>query len=911
MAGQATVAPQHRIRSLLWGMMTQEALSFGPWLKQRRRFLDLTQEELAQRAACSLSTLRKIEAGDLLPSKELAGLLAVALGVPTTDRDAFIAFARDERRAALTPAFVPPPPPVVLPPATELLTAATTPPTNAPRHQLPAQLTAFIGRDAEVATVQQMLANPACALLTIVGPGGIGKTRLVLAVAQQILDFGSFQEPKFSDGVYFVSFVGVTGPEFMVSTLATAIGFSFASTGDPKSQLLNYLREKSMLLVLDNLEHLLEGVDLLVDLLQAAPGVKLLTTSRERLAVAGEWVFDLPSLASPPETAPGLVAVAGSATYPAVDLFVERAQRTRQGFALATRNEAAVAQICRLVGGMPLALELAASWVHTLSCAEIAREIEQSLDFLAVNHRNLPERQRSVRATFDHSWRLLSEAEQQVLQRLSVFRGGFQREAAIQVARATLPLLAGLVSKSLVRRTAEGRYDLHELVRQYAADHLGRDRQAEMQTRHTHADHFLGGLDDCTGLFNHQHAEMRKVLIRESKNLRLAWLWAAESGRYDLLARATPTFWLFHEVCFSLHEGRLLFTQALQMVTTASATGEPTLALSQVVWGELQAQQGWFLFRTGQFAEARPVLEQAVAHLRQQNEPLALADALHHLSVLEWFSASFLQGQHYALEALALNQRLGRQWWTGMCLVSLGYCAHFQGMYPMALDYFEEGVALMRSLGEPRTTAVFIGSLSETLLALGRTEETKVLLQEALRLATQLEDTWTVAKVYGQMGVATLHTGELEKAQHFLQQALDLFSERGDAWYWANSLNTSGSIYLKSGEIAHAQQRFLAAWRVSSQSQLVPSMLTAVAGLATVQAKDTLSVAHVVVAYYILNHTASTQEAKQYADQLRLRAEAEREPQEIAVARLQAQHATLESLAAEITMPNESPANAA
>ena len=912
----------------------QEALSFGPWLKQRRRVLDLTQEELAQRAACSLSTLRKIESGDLLPSKELARLLAVALAISTEEQAAFIAFARDERRAALTPAFVaatatPPPslPTATLPTPDAAPTTAPFSPTRQP--QLPTQLTPLIGREAEVSALQEMLTNPNCALLTIVGPGGIGKTRLALAVAQAILDFRSFQDKlwildsavtrptdnpkskiqnlKFPDGLYFVSFVGVTAPDFMLSTIAAAIGFAFANMGEPKEQLLNYFRAKTMLLVLDNLEHLLDGVDLMVEILQAAPGVKLLTTSRERLAVTGEWVYELPVLAPPPDT----VAAAAVASYPAVALFVERAQRVQHHFTLDAHNMAAVARICRLVGGMPLGVELAASWVHTLSCTEIAKEIEQSLDFLAVNHRNLPERQRSVRATFDHSWRLLSGAEQHVLQRLSVFRGGFQREAAIQVAGATLPLLAGLVSKSLVRRTAEGRYDLHELVRQYAADHLGRDRQAEMQTRHTHADHFLGGLDDCTGLFNHQHAEMRKVLIRESENLRLAWLWAAESGRYDLLARATPTFWLFHEVCFSLHEGRLLFTQALQMVTTASATGEPTLALSQVVWGELQAQQGWFLFRTGQFAEARPVLEQAVAHLRQQNEPLALADALHHLSVLEWFSASFLQGQHYALEALALNQRLGRQWWTGMCLVSLGYCAHFQGMYPMALDYFEEGVALMRSLGEPRTTAVFIGSLSETLLALGRTEETKVLLQEALRLATQLEDTWTVAKVYGQMGVATLHTGELEKAQHFLQQALDLFSERGDAWHWANSLNTSGSIYLKSGEIAHAQQRFLAAWRVSSQSQLVPNMLTAVAGLATVQAKDTLSVAHVVVAYYILNHTASTQEAKQYADQLRLRAEAEREPQEIAVARLQAQHATLESLVAEITMPNESPANAA
>ena len=888
----------------------QEALSFGPWLKRRRRVLDLTQEELAQRAACSLSTLRKIEAGDLLPSKELARLLAAALGVLDKEQDAFVAFARDERRTALAPAFVPLPSPTVAggggtsPPP-----AANAPPPTAPRHQLPAQLTAFIGRNAEVAAVQQMLANPACALLTIVGPGGIGKTRLALAVAQTILhsttaDLGDNQKlrpggarpkPKFDDGIYFVSFVGVTGPEFMVSTLATAIGFSFASTGDPKSQLLNYLREKSMLVVLDNLEHLLEGVDLLVDLLQAAPGVKLLTTSRERLAVQGEWVFDLPTLATPPPDT-GLAA-ATPVTYPAVTLFVERAQRTRQDFALADRNEAAVGQICRLVGGMPLALELAASWVHILSCTEIAAEIARNLDFLAVNHRNLPERQRSVRATFDHSWRLLRDDEQQALRRLSVFRGGFQREAAAAVAGATLPVLASLVSKSLVRRTEEGRYDLHELVRQYAAAHLSHDSQEEMQTRHAHADHFLGTLADDSCLFNHQHAATRKVLIRESENLRLAWLWAAESGRYDLLRTAMRTFWLFHELRFLLHEGETLFAQALHLVRTQ----QPRAAmqnLQPIIWGALQAQQGWFLFRTGRFAEAHPLLLQAIALLRQHNDQAALADALYYLSAWEWFSSAFVLGEQHAQEALALNRLWDRPWWAAMCLVSLGYCAHFQGIYAEALDYFEEGLAIMRKLDEPRTTAVFIGSLSYTLRALGRISETKTLLQEALTLATQLEDTWTIASIYEQIGVTAAHAQEAVEAQHYLEKAITLFSERGDAWHWTTTLNHAGWFYLQVGNAAQARQRFAEALRLAMAAQLAPSVLNALVGLARVQAQNAPAIVHGAIAHYVAMHAASTHEIKTHADELRLHVESQLEPHQIEAARTQAQQATLESLVA-------------
>lgn len=885
----------------------QEALSFGPWLKQRRRVLDLTQEELAQRAACSLSTLRKIEAGDLLPSKELARLLAVALAIPAEEQSAFIAFARDERRAALAPAFVAAtatPQPFLPAPALSTPDAAPTtapfPPTRPP--QLPTQLTPLIGREAEVSTLQQMLTNPNCLLLTIVGPGGIGKTRLALAVAHTLTEsrlphspFTSNQQP-FGDGVYFASFVGVTAPAFMVSTLANALGFSFANVGDPKEQLLNYLRAKTMLLVLDNLEHLLDGIDLLIEILHAAPGVKLLTTSRERLTVAGEWVYELPVLSTPPQSKEAVAAVA---RYASVALFVERAQRVRHRFALSAENGAAVAQICRLVGGMPLGVELAASWVHTLSCAEIAREIEQSLDFLAVNHRNLQERQRSVRATFDHSWRLLQGEEQQVLRRLAVFRGGFQREAATAVAGATLPLLASLVSKSLVRRTTEERYDLHELVRQYAADHLRRDPQEERQTHYAHADHFLGTLADDSGLFNHQHAATRKVLMRESENLRVAWLWAAENGRYDLLHTAMRTFWLFHELRFLLHEGATLFAQALHHVRTQQPP-EAMQRLQLIVWGALQAQQGWFLFRTGRFVEAHPLLVQAIALLRQQNDQAALADALYYLSVWEWFSSAFVLGQQHAQEALQLNRVWDRPWWAAMSLTVLGYCAHFQGVQTEALTHFEEALAIMRRLREPRTTAVFIGSLSNVLRALGRISETKALLQEALALATQLEDTWTLASTYEQMGITAAHAQEVAEAQQYLERAIALFGERGDTWLWTDALNHAGWLYTQVGNAVQAQQRFAEALRLAAAAQLAPNTLNALVGLATVQAKSTPTAVHLAIAHYAFSHSASTHEIKTHAEALRLQLAADREPHEIEAARLQAQHATLESLVAAI-----------
>ena len=878
----------------------QEPLSFGPWLKQRRRALDLTQQELAQRAACSLSTLRKIEAGDLLPSKELAHLLAAALGVPDDEQDAFVAFARDERRTALTPAFVPPPP--AAPPAATAPVTAT--PAQARRHQLPAQLTPFIGRDDEVVSVQRMLANPACALLTIVGPGGIGKTRLALAVAHALAEsrlphpLATTDHQPVSDGIYFASFVGVTAPEFMVSTLASALGFAFANVGDPKAQLLNYLLAKTMLLVLDNLEHLLDSTDLLVEILQAAPGVKLLTTSRERLAVVGEWVFELPTLPAPPPSQEEVVAIA---SYGAVALFVERAQRAHHHFALSAKNGAAVARICRLVGGMPLALELAASWVHTLSCAEIAQEIEQGLDFLAVNHRNLPERQRSVRATFDHSWRLLNEAEQQVLQRLSVFRGGFQREAATAVAGATLPLLASLVSKSLVRRTDEGRYDLHELVRQYAADHLRSEPQEAQQTRHAHAEHFLGTLDDESGLFNHQHVATRKRLLREHENLRTAWFWAATSGRYDLLQRAASTLFYFYEVCFLLHDGEMVFVQGMHLLAANPPTEETAHCLQQLMLADFQAKQGWFQFRTGRLAQARSLLAQAVDLLRQQANPKLLADAVGSIGLLEWMSGAFAKGEQYLHEALALHRQLGSAWRVGLMLFSLGHAAYIQGHYSEALTYLEEAVFILRRLGNPHALAMCLTLLSMTTQALGRFTETEAFLQEALPLATQVDDQWMLVFTQQHIGMFAYATHDLEKAKHFLENALVVLRERNDAWRCVITLNSLGWLYVAADDRSAAAAKFGEALLLANKAQFIPNTLNALVGLATVRAKTYPDALRVTLAHYALAHPTSDQETRQHAERLQMLLEAILDPHQLEDARTQARTTTLEALVAAMT----------
>src|SRR5512143_213336 len=396
---------------------------FGEWLKGRRKELDLTQAELAQRAGCSVPALRKIEAGERRPSKQLAGLLAKSLEIPTEDQITFMKVARGELNLER-----------LAPPASAPSSIyRPTPIPSLPLGNLPGMLTPFIGRETELASLDQLLVDPQCRLLTLVGPGGIGKTRLAIEAAARL-------PAAFADGVYFVPLASVITAHFIVPLIADALGFAFqsATRADPKTQLFRYLKGQQVLLLTDNLEPLLAepGIEVLAELLANTPQVKLLATSREPAGLQGEWVFEVQGLPIPDSR-----YAEGSAQNTGVELFLQRARRAHVGFTARPQDYPAIVRICQLVDGMPLGIELAAAWVRTLDCAEIAGEIERGLGFLSVSARDLPARHRSMRAVFDHSWKLLTAEEQRVLLRLSVFRGGFKREAAEQVAGATLAVL--------------------------------------------------------------------------------------------------------------------------------------------------------------------------------------------------------------------------------------------------------------------------------------------------------------------------------------------------------------------------------------------------------------------------------------------------------------------------------------
>ncbi|NJP06424.1 MAG: XRE family transcriptional regulator [Chloroflexaceae bacterium] len=454
----------------------QPSRTFGAWLKQLRFASDLTQEAAAERIGCATQTLRAFESGIRRPSHAMAQRLADALAVPSDQRAAFLQMARqrlsqiDAPNASLLPS----------PDMPDLTTAAPLP--RAYRPSVPS--TVLIGRADELNDLCTRLIDPLCRLLTLVGPGGIGKTRLALQAATDLIDHDAFP-----DGVVWVPLASVTHAEQIPNRIISALGTTAIATLPLVDQVLTALQDRTLLLVLDNVEHLLKTAPFITRIIHEAPGVTLLITSRERLGLPDEWVYTLDGLPLPRHDR-------DARTAPSALLFLDRAQRIDHQFALTPENIQAVRRICQLVEGMPLGIELAATWVRVLSCSEIAAELERGLDLLTATGPTSDSRHTSLRAVFESSWQLLTPAEQTVLMQLAVFHGSASREAIVAVgeqivSQPLLVLLASLVDKSLVRRTPTSttttRYGLHELVRQYAIEKLRADPIAFSAALNAHA----------------------------------------------------------------------------------------------------------------------------------------------------------------------------------------------------------------------------------------------------------------------------------------------------------------------------------------------------------------------------------------------------------------------------------------
>src|SRR5579859_2349136 len=664
------------------------------------------------------------------------------------------------------------------PPSTRLPEQSMTGPARPPRSglppQLPAPTTALLGRADELARIAERLADPNCRLLTIVGPGGSGKTRLALKAAA---NYGM----RTGLPVHFVPLAMAHEPGMMAAAIGDALGLVFSEQPDDASLLLDALRGRSLLLLLDNLEHLLPGAGLLADILAQGPGIKLLATSRERLHLHGEWLIELAGLPFPPSPAAPNVEF-----YDAVQLFVQTAQRARADFVLDASTRAPVVEICRLVEGMPLGLELAAPWVRVLPAGEIAAEITRNLDFLATTRRDGPERHRSLRAAFEHSWQLLSEAERQALRRLSVFRGPFLRAAAEQVAGANLPVLAALVDKSLLRalptRRELAQYELHDLVRQFGADKLLADTAEATSTAQEHRRYYTKLLNrqlnyvDCSDwsppLFEEIGAEI--------ENVRAAWRSALAHMDLEALDQSQDGLFRFYLWQNWYQEGCDAFGGlARQMEAQAgwSAATPDTQALCARLLAMASGRQGVFYYYLGQHEKSRQLLQRSLAQLREHGDPTELTYFLKRSAMLAREAGNAVEARHLLQESIALSRSIESQAEAIGGLRLLGYMEGEAGEFEAAGAHLDEALALGRAASDPHGLGATLNCYGFVRYLAGDQEQALAMLNESLVLQETADGKTELLPVLDNLGYATAAAGDLDTARAYFARAAKLARE--------------------------------------------------------------------------------------------------------------------------------------
>ncbi|UCG25416.1 MAG: helix-turn-helix domain-containing protein [Chloroflexota bacterium] len=788
--------------------------SFGFWLQRRRKALDLTQAELARRAGCSAAMIRKIEADERKPSLQLAGLLAQQLRIPSGQHDAFVQFARgvevgsqtgletlvDGGQVDLTPAGgaagtheTEPEPAAQLEPDDS---GATIP------NNLPLQTTPFFGRTAELASLAGFMSSSQKRLVTVLGPGGMGKTRLALATAEAWLRSPESVH-RFADGIYFVPLAGVASADSLASAVAEALDFQFSGSDEPEVQLVRYLQGRRMLLVLDNFEHLLTGVRLVQAILDACPAVELLVTSREKLKLRSEQLLPIGGLTYPEQDE--TIEPKQATAYSALQLFVERARSARPSFELSDDNLNSVVAICRQVDGMPLGIVLAAAWIDTLTVAEITREIGRDIAFLETELSDVPARQRSLQAAFKYSWRLLSGQEQEIYRQLSVFRGGFTAEAAEMVTGATFSALQALVNKSLlVRSPARGqtaaRYGIHEMLRQFAAEELAGRPALREATGDRHSVYYL------TLLRRHEprwhsdrQLETLATMARESDNITAAWRRGLATGAWEHLAGAIDSTGQYHLWQGFFAEGNALcaaLETSLENLVGASTSAFSTAA---VLWVKALAWHGVFLSTT---EDALVKLEESLAFLDRQDPE---AGKIRHLKAfvlrqMAWrlIPVAIRRSRRCAEQALQLSLGLGESWQVAESHYWLGSLSWRLGQLSKARENTATSLAMFRELGDRRMQVFANIVLAWIVQTEGDLAPAETLRYETLDLCRRISDRPMLIYCMGDLAYTLLLRGNLGDSLRSAEECVAHSVEYGfrEKEGWARSVLGNTLMHL-------------------------------------------------------------------------------------------------------------------
>ncbi|HJR80923.1 MAG TPA: tetratricopeptide repeat protein, partial [Anaerolineales bacterium] len=586
----------------------------------------------------------------------------------------------------------------------------------------------------------------------------------------------------------------------------------------------------------------------------------------------------------------------------AAALFIQRARQAKLDFILAKDDHSAVKRICQLVEGLPLGLELAATWVRVLSVKEIVHEIERSMDFLTTSARDLPARHRSIRAVFDHSWNLLSHQEQRMLRQLTVFSGGFTREAAQRVAGASISQLSALVDKSLLRHTSvhAGWYDFHELIRQYVYDKAQDDSEEHAQLHERHAGYYAAWLQRWESLLQGpQQQDILNQISLEIDNVRSAWNWMVTYCHTAYLQQSLMGLFVFHDIRNWLQQGAALFEQAvlaLQPYAMVDGEDDPSTTLL----GELMACQGHMCWHLGQTQKARELLQRSLQLLGPDRKRPMLAEAVLYLSLLEHSQGNYTAARQLAEECVSLNREQGRVSGIGYALSNLGMVCLAQGEPETAYICLKESVAVMRSIDHPRGIATSLTRLGAAALRLGKLSEAEQILEESLEITRMLSDRWGLGNTLNYLGLLALARRDLERAESLMRESMNLFDEDGDQIMLASTLTDLGYILTDRHAESEARQVFLKALQIAHHSAAMPALLYALVGLATLYAKDGENELSLELAMHSLRHPSSSWQTRDRAEQSQAELKTQLTPQQWDAVQARVRGKTFEALVQEM-----------
>lgn len=759
--------------------------SFGYWLRRRRKAFDLTQEDLAERVGCSLVMIRKIESDARRPSRQIAELLAEQLLIPVEERPAFIQAARAEGRVER-----------IQSPIDQPIMAPSTPAgePDGPTYSLPVPLTPLIGRAQQLEQVQAWLKSDEIRLVTVSGPGGIGKTRFALEVAAQM-------RGQFSHGVCFVSLAALNDSALVAATIAQALGVHEDGSQTIEAQLRQFVASRQLLLVLDNFEQIMQASSLVSELLQAAPKLKILVTSREVLHIRGEHELALPTLDLPKLSKH--LDVDEVAQHSAIELFVSRAQAIKSSFQLNRSNVAAVASICARLDGLPLALELVAARIKLLSPQSLAERLTERLPLLTGGARDLPERHQTLRNAIEWSYNLLSPAEQRLFGELSVFVGGCSLEALETVCQGDphqlLDLLGSLVNKSLVRQVElpEGdvRFFMLETIREYGWSHARMSNELEdLVSRYTN--YYLTLAEEAEPQLTGPEQDFWfDRLESEHDNLRNALALQLDRQQHSQAARMAAALWRFWYVRNHLSEGRQWFGRILHGRDKEIEAG----VLARALIGN-----GVLAWMQSDYNTARNAFEASLPLLKQVNDQQGTANALNNLGGIASEQGDYSRASQLYEESLALRRQLGDQRGIANALNNLAIVAIEQGDYSQARQLHQESLALRRQLGDQWGIAHSLNNLAMVAIEQGDYLAAQQLQEEALQLARELGDQRGVATSLSNLGEISLHLGELERAATLLSESITLFEQLSDQRGIAECLERISLLAVQGQHWQHA-----------------------------------------------------------------------------------------------------------